>query len=134
MRRLLILFIGLTSSLLISFFAIPNSVEAVSIANNQASESKEIKLSKDFAKMFCNSIGFGISKDSAMMATVDVKAKQFASKGKREGIDKELTREALAIEIIERCGDPLGLYGESGANQMETYLSEKNSLTFLDHD
>tara|TARA_Y100001968_G_C19159114_1_gene619906 strand:- start:324 stop:770 length:447 start_codon:yes stop_codon:yes gene_type:complete len=103
----------------------PPPVEASVIQNDKLIE----RVSKDYTNKFCNSIAFGLSKESAM---------QFANKEnnmifkKRKGMDT-LNQDSLAhlisISVVENCGYLINLKGEKGIIGFEKdYISMNKSL------
>ena len=84
------------------------------------------KVSKSYTKKFCNSIGFGLSKDSAMNFSFQENKHVF---GKKEGfndINIESLAEDIAISVVEQCGYPINLSGEKGILEFKDYYLSKN--------
>ena len=84
------------------------------------------KVSKDYTKKFCNAIGFGLSKESAMNFSIEENKQVF---NKRKGINdlnKELLAEEIAISVIEQCGYPINLSGEKGILEFKNYYLTKD--------
>ena len=81
-----------------------------------ASEVKDTnlieKISKDYTKKFCNSIGFGLSKESAMNFSFSENREIFKKKKGLDNIDKELLANKIASSVIDGCGYQLNLYGD----------------------
>ena len=85
------------------------------------------KVSKSYTKKFCNAIGFGLSKESAMNFSLEENKQVFKKKKEINNINKELLAEEIAISVIETCGYPIDLSGEKGiAEFKEYYLSTDN--------
>ena len=83
------------------------------------------KISTDYTKKFCNSIGFGLSKESAMKFSLEENRKAFKNKNNINIIDKKLLAEEIATTVVERCGYPINLSGEKGIIEFKNYyLSE----------
>ena len=72
------------------------------------------KFSKSYTKKFCNSIGFGLSKESAMNFSFEENKKVFKKRKEMNNINKELLAEEIATSVIEQCGYPINLYGQKG--------------------
>tara|TARA_B100000579_G_scaffold374131_1_gene338160 strand:- start:123 stop:509 length:387 start_codon:yes stop_codon:yes gene_type:complete len=95
-----------------------------------ASESVEAvlikKMSKSYTKKFCNSIGFGLSKESAMNFSLKENNQVFNKRKEFNNINKELLAEATAIGVIENCGYPINLLGEKGIQEFKSYYLSKD--------
>ena len=91
-------------------------------------DSKLIKkVSQSYTKKFCNSIGFGLSKESAMNFSLKENNQVF---GKRKGfnnINKELLAEGIALDVVEKCGYPINLSGEKDALEFKSYYLSKDN-------
>ena len=86
------------------------------------------KISKDYTKKFCNGIGFGLSKESAMNFANKENNLTFHNKKGIDTINKELLANNIAISIIDTCGYPLNLKGEEGIKKFKNdYLSMNKS-------
>ena len=83
------------------------------------------KISKDYTKKFCNSIAFGLSKDSAMKFSLAENKKVFEKRKGFKDIDKDSIAEEVAIAVVNSCGYPLNLYGEKGIKEFENYYIMK---------
>ena len=70
------------------------------------------KISKDYTKKFCNSIGFGLSKESAMRFSFSENKEIFKNRKGIKNIDKELLAQKIASSVIDGCGYKLNLFGE----------------------
>ena len=84
------------------------------------------KISKDYTKKFCNAIGFGLSKDSAMKFSLEENKQVFMNKRGIDNINKELLAEEIAIAVIEKCGYPINLFGEKGITEFKSYYLSKD--------
>ncbi len=91
----------------------------------EAKDSKLIdKISKDYTKKFCNSIGFGLSKESAMKFSFSENKQIFKNRKGIKNIDKELLAQKIASSVIDGCGYQLDLYGEKDIEEFANdYLS-----------
>ena len=84
------------------------------------------KVSKSYTKKFCNAIGFGLSKESAMKFSIEENRQVFKKKKEINNINKELLAEEIAISVIEQCGYPINLFGESGIKEFKNYYLSKD--------
>ena len=83
------------------------------------------KISRSYTKKFCNSIGFGLSKESAMNFSIEENKQVFKNKKDINNINKELLAEEIAISVIEKCGYPINLIGEEGIQDFKSYYLSK---------
>ena len=114
----IILFI-LILTINISYF----SFEIASASEKQSSDLIE-RISKDFTKKFCNSIGFGLSKESAMNFSFAENNKIFEKRKGMESLNKELLANKIAFSVINGCGYQLDLYGDEDIQEFANlYLS-----------
>ena len=79
------------------------------------------KISKDYTRKFCNSIGFGLSKESAMKFSMSENKKIFEKRKGIQNIDKVLLANKIGIEVIDSCGYQLDLYGDKGIEEFANY-------------
>ena len=84
------------------------------------------KVSNSYTKKFCNSIGFGLSKESAMKFSIKENNQVFSKRKGFNNINKELLAEEIAVSVIEKCGYPINLAGESGIKEFKSYYLSKN--------
>ena len=99
----LFLFIFLLSSTLIS-------IQTEEVYASESVDSILIKkASQSYTKKFCNSIGFGLSKESAMKFSLEENKQVFKKKKEINTINKELLAEEIATSVIEKCGYPINL-------------------------
>ena len=80
------------------------------------------KVSNDYTKKFCNGIGFGLSKQSAMTFAMKENKQTFANKKGIDQINKEELAEKIATSVIESCGYPIDLAGEKGINEFREFF------------
>ena len=82
------------------------------------------KISKDYTKKFCNSIGFGLSKESAMNFSYLENKKIFEKRKGVKNIDKELLANEIAFSVFDSCGYQLNIYGDKDIEEFANfYLS-----------
>jgi len=132
-------------TLLSIFFLLLNfnikSVDASVIENDKLIE----KISNDFTRKFCNSIAFGLSKESAMnfankennlifksKTGMDSLNKEnnliFKSKTGMDSLNKELLSNKIATKVVETCGFSIELKGYDGISKFENdYISINSS-------
>ncbi len=84
------------------------------------------KVSKDYTKKFCNSIGFGLSKESAMNFSMKENKQVFKKRKNINDIDKELLAEEIATSVVETCGYPIKLSGEEGIKEFKIFYLSKD--------
>tara|TARA_Y100001968_G_scaffold325026_1_gene365559 strand:- start:61 stop:447 length:387 start_codon:yes stop_codon:yes gene_type:complete len=83
------------------------------------------KISQSYTRKFCNAIGFGLSKESAMDFSIAENKQVFKNKKGIKNINKELLAEEVAISVIEKCGYPINLSGEKGIMEFKNYYLSK---------
>ena len=84
------------------------------------------KVSKSYTKKFCNAIGFGLSKESAMNFSLEENKQVFKKKKEFNNINKDLLAEEIAISVVEQCGYPINLSGEKGVIDFKNYYLSKD--------
>ena len=84
------------------------------------------KVSRSYTKKFCNSIGFGLSKESSMNFSLKENNQVFNKRKNFENINKEALAEEIAIGVIEKCGYPINLSGEKGIMEFKNYYLSKD--------
>ena len=101
--------------------------------NSQVLSASEIdpsvfikKVSKSYTNKFCNAIGFGLSKESAMNFSLEENRQVFKKKREFNTINKELLAEEVAISVVEKCGYPINLSGEKGILEFKNYYLSKD--------
>ena len=96
-------------------------------AASEGADSNLIKkVSRSYTKKFCNSIGFGLSKESSMNFSLKENNQVFNKKKDFKNINKEALAEEIAIEVIEKCGYPIKLSGEKGIMEFKNYYLSKD--------
>ncbi len=113
-------FFFIISSMLIVF-----RTEIVHASENDSSILIK-KVSKDYTKKFCNSIGFGLSKESAMNFSIEENKQVFKKRKGIDNINKELLAEEIATSVVEQCGYPINLFGEKGILEFKNYYISKD--------
>ena len=79
------------------------------------------KISNDYSKKFCNSIGFGLSKESAMKFSYSENKSIFKNRKGIENIDKDLLANKIATSVIDSCGYNINLYGDKDIKDFANY-------------
>ena len=84
------------------------------------------RISRNFAKQFCNSIQNGLSKDEAMTSAI-VKTENivsFSYNPQKKWIEKEDLANQISIKVINDCGWSFGLIGKEGIDYFISYFLE----------
>ena len=84
------------------------------------------KVSKSYTKKFCNSIGFGLSKESAMNFSLKENNQVFNKRKEFRTINKEILADRIATTVVEKCGYPINLLGERGVLEFKNYYLSKD--------
>ena len=84
------------------------------------------KVSKDYTNKFCNSISFGLSKESAMNFSLGENKKTFKNRKETKNINKDLLAEEISNSVVEKCGYPINLTGEKGVKEFKIYYLSKD--------
>ncbi len=120
----------ITLSLFTFIFLIYSTLILVHTEELHASESIDSKLikkvSQSYTNKFCNSIGFGLSKGSAMNFSIKENNQVFNKRKEFKNINKELLAEEIAIAVVEKCGYPINLSGEKGIQEFKNYYLSKD--------
>tara|TARA_Y100001968_G_C19304778_1_gene691038 strand:+ start:374 stop:778 length:405 start_codon:yes stop_codon:yes gene_type:complete len=115
-----VVFIFLISSILIS-------VHAEKVFASETSESILVKkVSQAYTKKFCNAIGFGLSKESAMNFSIKENYQVFNKKKGFNDINKDVLSGKIATTVVEKCGYPINLSGEEGVIEFKNYYLSKD--------
>ena len=83
------------------------------------------KVSKSYTNKFCNAIGFGLSKESAMRFSLEENKEVFKKRKEFNDINTDLLAKEIAESVIEKCGYPLNLSGENGELDFKNYYLSK---------
>tara|TARA_Y100001968_G_C19346986_1_gene712585 strand:+ start:610 stop:1023 length:414 start_codon:yes stop_codon:yes gene_type:complete len=128
-RNLILIYLAFFIIIITSIFSL--NTEIVSGLETE-NTSLIKKVSKDYTKKFCNSIAFGLSKESAMNFSIEENKKAFEKRKGFQNINKELLAEEISSLIIETCGYPINLSGEKGIKEFKNYyLSKDQELSNL---
>ena len=93
----------------------PQIADASTIVNEKLIE----KISKDYTNKFCNSIAFGLSKESAMEFSAKENNLIFRNRKGFDDISSDLIANKIAISVVEDCGYLIDLRGNDGINGFE---------------
>ena len=119
-----------TLKLLVFIFFIFSTFSIMHTEELYASDSVDSvlvkKISQSFTKKFCNSIGFGLSKESAMIFSLKENNQVFKKRKGFNNINKESLAEKIAIDVVEKCGYPINLSGEKGVIEFKSYYVSKD--------
>ncbi len=89
------------------------------------------KVAKAYTKKFCNAVGFGLSKESAMNFSFEENKKVYENRKEMEKVNKELLAEEIAYSVIEKCGYPLNLSGEEDILEFKNYYLSKDKQSAI---
>ncbi len=95
-------------------------------ASESADSTLIEKVSRSYTNKFCNSIGFGLSKESSMNFSLKENNQVFNKRKNFKNINKEALAEEIAIGVIEKCGYPIKLSGEKGIIEFKNYYLSKD--------
>ncbi|WP_269606528.1 hypothetical protein [Prochlorococcus marinus] len=87
------------------------------------------KVSRSYTKKYCNAIGFGLSKESAMNFSIEENKQVFKKKKEFNSINQDILAEEIAISVVEKCGYPINLSGEKGIQIFKSFYLSKASET-----
>tara|TARA_X000000368_G_scaffold148093_1_gene116793 strand:- start:415 stop:816 length:402 start_codon:yes stop_codon:yes gene_type:complete len=99
-----------------------------------ASEKTDIalikKISRDYTKKFCNGIGFGLSKESALKFANKENNLIFNKKIIANDLNRRLIATEIANSVVVGCGYSIDLEGEEDIKEFENeYISINNILS-----
>tara|TARA_B100001250_G_scaffold315711_1_gene278020 strand:+ start:1969 stop:2424 length:456 start_codon:yes stop_codon:yes gene_type:complete len=125
-RKNLLGFISFLLAFLVVFSLFDlKTADASFIKNDQLID----RISKDFTRKFCNSVGFGLSKESAMTFANKENNMIFKKKKGIDSLDKQLIAKKIATSVVETCGYSLDLKGEEDIIDFEKdYLAMNSSI------
>ena len=127
-------FTKIISNLFVLVFLISSTMFIIHTEKLYASESSNSdlikKVSRSYTKKFCNAVGFGLSKESAMSFSINENNQVFKKRKEFNNINKDLLSEKIALEVVEKCGYPINLKGEKGIQEFKNfYLSTDIELS-----
>ena len=111
------------------FLTMPVSTNALQSESEKQIEELSTKIAKDYTNKFCNGIGFGLSKSSAITFTINENKQTFSKKKNIDKINQSDLASQIAYRVIDKCGSPIGLSGQQGQNEFkEFFLAYKEKL------
>ena len=120
----------ITFRLFACIFIICSTLIIFNTEDLSASESEDSvlinRVSKSYTNKFCNSIGFGLSRESAMNFSLKENNKVFNKSKEFNNINKEFLADKIAIAVVEKCGYPINLSGEQGILEFKSYYLSKD--------
>ena len=90
------------------------------------------RISKDYTNKYCNSIAFGLSKDSAMAFASKENNMIFKTKKGIENLSLEKRANEIAVLVIDTCGYNINLKGQEGIDQFANDYILINSSISID--
>lgn len=111
------------SIFVLTTYIIFSRTDLVLASENQSSGLIE-KISRDYTKKFCNSIGFGLSEESAMRFSFSENKQIFEKRKGFQDLDKKLLASKIAFSVIEGCGNQLNLYGDEDIEDFTNFYLE----------
>ena len=115
-KQTVFIFISFLCIFVLSFFILSTeSVNASAIQNDKLME----RISNDYTNKFCNSIAFGLSKDSAMAFANKENNIIFRKKKGMDNLNRESTANKIAVSVVETCGYLINLKGEEGIEKFQ---------------
>ena len=113
-------------AVVLSLFINMNSFNISYVLAADIQQSKIIqfqdKFSKNISRKFCNSIGFGLSKDSSLKFSLIENNKEMSNSKYYNYIDKGQIIDQISTAIVEDCGYNLDLIGQKGVEEFRSYL------------
>lgn len=125
-----ILFFFLFPFVLISIIFI--NVDYVLALDGQNDQLIE-KIAKDYTNKFCNSLAFGLSKESAMDFAMKESNQIFKKKKGFDSLNKVLLAHEIAISVDYKCGNRLSFKGKEEIENFETDYMLMNAYNLLDN-
>ena len=117
-----LIFFSLSVSFIFSLFNF-QYVEAAIIKNDKLME----RISKDYTNKFCNSLAFGLARESAMNFSNQENNLIFKKKKGFDSLNKYLIANKIAISVVGKCGYLINLSGEDGIEEFTNdYISINN--------
>ena len=114
-------------------FLVPNTLLAAELSQNTLTPEIQYKVAKGYSSKFCNAIGMGVSKESAIKLSIKENTKavfnpslwfDLALRGEDEinEINKESLAFTISENIINDCGSVIGLTGRKGIDEFLSYF------------
>ena len=114
--------------LILSLVFIPAKVNAIDDGDKFEVSKLQEKIAKGYSSKFCNAIGMGVSKESALRLTINENKEavfnpmlwmELAVSGDKRinKIDSNTLASDVSSYVVDSCGYPLGLSGEEGIKE-----------------
>ena len=99
-------------------YALNTSDPSVSLLQN--------RISNNFSRKYCSAIQNGFSKDEAMKSAI-VKTENiisFSYNPQKKWIEKSDLANQISLQVVNDCGQSIGLIGKDGVNYFKSYFLE----------
>ena len=99
-------------------FAFDTSDPSVSLLQN--------RISNNFSRKYCKAIQNGVSKDEAMKSAI-VKTENiisFSYNPQKKWIEKSDLANQISLQVVNDCGESIGLIGKEGVDYFKSYFLE----------
>jgi len=84
------------------------------------------RISNNFSRKYCKAIQNGFSKDEAMKSAI-VKTENiisFSYNPQKKWIEKSDLANQISLQVVNDCGQSIGLIGKDGVNYFKSYFLE----------
>ncbi len=122
----------------IIFIVVFNNIVYLSLpyplyAKDQASaiSSLEDKFAKSVSKRFCNSLGFGISKESALKFSLTENTIELSKKKLFRSMNIDALENKISSEISNKCGTTFIVNEREGYNELKVLISNFDLLNLI---
>tara|TARA_Y100001968_G_scaffold331888_1_gene388113 strand:- start:664 stop:1083 length:420 start_codon:yes stop_codon:yes gene_type:complete len=89
-----------------------------------------LKLSKNYTNKFCNGIGFGLSKESALTFAIKENIQTFKNRKGISQINFNEVSDQVALGVIDKCGPAIGLSGKDGIEEFkDDFIAYNNQIS-----
>tara|TARA_B100000700_G_scaffold227701_1_gene251486 strand:+ start:77 stop:460 length:384 start_codon:yes stop_codon:yes gene_type:complete len=92
-----------------------DQIFALEVDNNKLIE----RISNDYTNKFCNSMAFGLSKESAMEFSIKENNQIFNNKKGFDKLDKQLLAHKIAISVDYKCSNLASFQGQHEIEEFE---------------
>ena len=113
-------------SLLFIIFQLKPAIGLVFDTSDPSVSLLQIRISNNFSKKYCNAIQNGFSKDEAMKSAI-VKTENiisFSYNPQKKWIEKSDLANQISSQVVNDCGQSIGLIGNEGINYFKSYFLE----------
>ena len=111
-----------------TFFLYSSPTQAIAYnLNNKELSTLTNKISKNYSNKFCNGIGFGLSQESALTFAINENKQIYKKQKGIDQISQTDLSDLIATNVIQRCGDPIGLSGPNGIEEFKQLFLKVNS-------